>query len=89
MKIDINQEDILNIINATHRIQETLSTDYDPIELFTLNDIISQFVNNTPCKKCEKYVSYKSGIRYTQDCIEWRNNNGCYCYDSNEKNIIQ
>ena len=89
MKIHINQEDILNIVNAIHRIKETLSRDYEPMELFTLNDIISQFVNNTPCKQCEKYVSYKSGIRYTQDCIEWRNGNGCHYYDSNEKYITQ
>ena len=73
MFININQEDVLNLINAAYRIKETLTTDYEPLELLTLNSIINQFIDVTPCKECKDYTSYKSGIRYTQDCDVWRN----------------
>lgn len=44
MKIEINQEDILNLSNARQRIMNTLTPNYEPLKVFTIDSVINQFV---------------------------------------------
>jgi cobalamin biosynthesis Co2+ chelatase CbiK len=43
MKIEIYEEDILNLKNAINRLIKTKTPDYEPIEIFTITEIINQF----------------------------------------------
>jgi hypothetical protein len=49
MYIEVDGEDILNLRNAVNRIMDTMKYDnnYDPIEIYTLQNIIKQWEYHT------------------------------------------
>jgi hypothetical protein len=72
--IELNDEYILNLINAQkHLLDSNIENDIS-LEVITISSIINKYLENIKCCNCKNFVSRKHGIeKYPQNCLTYIN----------------